>query len=106
MAQLEQILRIEVTAEFLGQVRGVLRAGVEREQCVEIRKDGRPEVTPSLGVDQSVQACECLCGEQHVGAVLRELAEELLVISAWECVEFVHDQGYGSSVVRRLDGLR
>ncbi len=55
MAHLEQVLRVQPAAELLGQVGGVLSAGVEGKQAVQVGEDRRAQVPGALGVGQPVQ---------------------------------------------------
>jgi hypothetical protein len=62
---------------------------VEGEQAVQVGEDGGAQVTRTLGVSQSVEAGQRLGGEQHVGAVLGQLAKDLLVVGAGDGVQLV-----------------
>src|SRR5690242_627940 len=89
MAKLQQVLLVKPAAQLLGKVLGVLCTRVECEQPVQVRENSGPQIASTVCLRQPVKASQRLSSKDHVRSVLRELAEDLFVVRAWDRVEFV-----------------
>jgi hypothetical protein len=91
LAQRDQVGLVDRAPELAHQVARVLGRGVDGDEAVQVREDGRLEGAVVRPVER-VEAGQALGGQDQAGAVLRPLGQDRLVVGAGVGVELVDQQ--------------